>query len=787
MVMRKIDVMLFRMIKNSIGQFLAVLVIIIVGIGVFTSLNMTSVNMKNTVDSYYKENHFADIFIQMDRLPFRSIDQIERLPGITKAEGRISMDVPVITEELKNRVTLRLITTTDQEEGLNKSTILEGRNIAAGTGKEIVLIEQFAHAREIEIGDIIRVQAGGTPYALKVAGIAANPEYIYLMENSQSIMPDEENFGVGYISEGVGRQVAGLSGGYNELIVKTEKGIDEDRLIENIESLLDQYGIKQIVKRENQISNSIIQEELKNLNAMANSLPILFLLVAGLILMMMLARMVKKDRLKIGVLKSMGYRNSQVISHYAKYAGLSGLIGGFIGSVSGMALSGAMTHLYLQYFHIPLLKVEFYYSYIALAIVLSLGFCIVSGVIGARGVMKIAPADAMRTEAPKAGKRILLEKIPYLWKRLSFSNKMVIRNVFRNKKRTLFILTGVVLTYAMMVFSTSMPDVIDQMMNRHFTEFQRMDYNISFQKPVHKNAVRDLGHLIDADYMEGKIEYPFKLTNGNKNKSANIIGLSENTRFYSFQDINGKALDVPNNGILLSENLAYSLDVKEGDMLRIESFLPDKADVYIPVKGIINQTLGMNGYMEMNHMNRVLLEPNMITGVYLNSSDPNITKKLMSASNIGTIMSVSDIRKVYENYMQTIVLSIGFMILFSGILGFSIVYNATMVSINEREMELSSLRVLGFSKGEIFMMILRENNIIMIAGILLGIPVGKLFSMYSTIAFSTDLYRLDMSPTLGAGITAALFTIGFIITAQAAAYRRIKGLDFLKALKNREG
>lgn len=786
MVMRKIDLMLFRMIKNSIGQFFAVLVIIIVGIGVFTSLNMTSVNMKNTVDSYYEVNHFADIFIQMDRVPTRLIDRIDRLNGVAGAEGRISLDVPVITKELNKRVTLRLITTTGQAEGLNKSTILEGRNIAAGTGKEIVLIEQFAHARNINIGDDIQFQAGGTSYSLKVVGIAANPEYIYLMENPQSIMPDEENFGVGYISVGVGRQISGLSGGFNELVVKTEKGIDQDRLIENIENLLDHYGIKQIVKRENQMSNTIIQEELKNLNAMANSLPILFLLVAGLMLMMMLARMVKRDRLKIGVLKSMGYHNNQVISHYAKYAGLAGLIGGFIGSVSGMALSGAMTHLYLQYFHIPLLKVEFYCSYISLAILLSLAFCIVSGLIGARGVMKIAPADAMRTEAPKPGKRILLERIPYLWKRLSFSNKVVIRNVFRNKKRTLFILTGVVLTYAMMIFSTSMPDVIDQMMNRHFTEFQKMDYSISFQRPVHKNAVRDLGYLIDADYMEGKIEYPFKLANGNKNKSANIIGLAKDTRFYSFQDSNGKAIDVPDNGILLSENLAYSLNVKVGNTVRIESFLPDKPDVYIPVKGIIHQTLGMNGYMEINHMNQILLEPNMITGVYLNSSDPDITEKLIGASNIGTIMSVSDIRQIYENYMQTIVLSIGFMIIFSGILGFSIVYNATMVSINEREMELSSLRVLGFGKFEIFMMILKENNIIMIAGILLGIPVGKLFALYSTIAFSTDLYRLDMSPTLDAGITAALFTIGFIIAAQVAAYRRIKGLDFLKALKNRQ-
>jgi putative ABC transport system permease protein len=149
-------------------------------------------------------------------------------------------------------------------------------------------------------------------------------------------------------------------------------------------------------------------------------------------------------------------------------------------------------------------------------------------------------------------------------------------------------------------------------------------------------------------------------------------------------------------------------------------------------------------------------------------------------------MSIADTRAVYEKYMTMVALSVGSMVVFSGILGFCIVYNATIVSLGEREMEFSSLRVLGFSKREIFSMIVRENNIITILAILLGVPVGNLFAEYSSTAFSTDIYTLDMSPTLNALIMAGVYMVIFVLLAQLATYRKIKGLDFLQALKNRE-
>ncbi|HWQ78687.1 MAG TPA: FtsX-like permease family protein [Anaerovoracaceae bacterium] len=781
----KIDTMLARMIGYSKGQFIAVLTIIVLGIAIYTAMNMTSVNMYNTVDTYYKENNFADLFLQTAAVPSQEAERLTDIDGVKQAMGRVTMDVPMITDNENERVNLRLITTTGEEDELSRSTILEGKMIS-GSGNEALLIEEFAKARGINIGDEIRIQAGGVQRTLEVTGIAANPEYIYVMENTQSIMPDAENFGVCYVSEQFGQQTAGLSGSYNEILISYEDDADEEALIDDVENALDVYGVKQIIKQKDQLSNSVISQELTQLDAMANSLPILFVLVAGLILMMMLSRLVKKDRIKIGILKAIGYSNRQVLFHYVKYALISGILGGAAGSILGMALAGGMTRLYLDFFHIPLLRIEFYYSYLAYAILLSAVFCTVSGLIGARGALKIAISEAMRAESPKLGKRILLEKIPFFWKRLSFSSKMISKNIFRNKKRTIFVLVGITLTYAMMLFTATMPDIMDRMMNEHFTEFQKMDYTIGFRTPVPKDTVRDMEHLIDVDYIEGKLEYPFELTNGNKKQSVSIIGLDKDTEFYTFYNSIGVKTEIPKNGMLITENLAKALEVGKGDLIQVKSYIPNRDDVYIQVKDVIKQTLGMNAYMDIRAMGETLLEKNVINGVYADSKDPDINEKLIRAANVASIMSVADTRAVYDEYMTMTNLSMGTMVLFAGILGFCIVYNATIVSLGEREMEFSSLRVLGFSKMEIFFMIVRENNIITILGILLGIPVGNVFAKYSSAAFSTDIYTIDMTPTLNAMIMACAYTVVFVLLAQLATYRKIKKLDFLQALKNRE-
>jgi len=780
--MKKTDAMLYRMVKNSKGQFFAVFMIVFIGICVFVAMNMTASNMRNTVDEYYRDYGFADLFIELNAVPEQKIAELEQWPQIETAEGRVVLEATLSTDDANNRVNLTLISQKENQKLLLPFPLSGARQVKETA--DALVLNQFAAARGIEVGDSLQIRMGGLPYNLKATGISTSSEFVYLMESAQSMFPNPRDYGVLFISDSLARTMAGAD---NQIVISYADGkdFDEDELISDLQERLAPYGVKNITKAKDQLSNSITKQELASLDVISQSVPLLFLTVAALVLIMLLARLVKNDRIKIGVLKALGYGNLQVLSHYMKYALAVGLTGGLIGAVVGTALAGAMTGLYLQYFNIPMIVVNYYPSVICGAVLFSCIMCGLAGLIGARGVLSITPSIAMQSEAPKIGKRIFLQRLPLLWQSLSFSSKLICKNVFRNKKRTAFILFGVALTFGMMLFTSCMPGAIDQMMNKYFNEFQKMDYNISFKTPVKASVADDLRHIIDIDYMEGRVEFPFELENGNKKETVNIIGVAKNSQIYSFKSPQGQRIALPADGLLLSSNLAKLLGVKEGDIVKVKSYLEGRPDRYLRVEGLIQQALGINAYISLEQMGAQLLEKNVINGVYLKTSDNEVNSKLRPLTNIASVLSVRNIKAMYDQYMQMTYISIFVMLFFSGILGFCIVYNATIIAIGERQTEFSALRILGLSRREIFKMILHENNIITVCGILLGIPLGLLMLTYTQTAFTTKIYTITLNPSPLALLAATAFTVLCVVGAELMTYKKINKLDFLDALKNR--
>src|SRR5665647_3019603 len=266
------------------------------------------------------------------------------------------------------------------------------------------------------------------------------------------------------------------------------------------------------------------------------------------------------------------------------------------------------------------------------------------------------------------------------------------------------------------MFTMTMPDIIDEMMVEQFETVQTMDYNVSFTTPVLKSAERDMRYeLSGSSYVEGRIEYPFEISVGNKSKTVIIIGIKQDSQMMQLSNLNGNAI-IPGGGqILLTENLSNILNVNIGDRVFVESYIPQGKDCYLVVQDIVKQTMGMNAYMNIDDMGDCLLEHGIITGVYINSQDPQIVSTLRKMDNVSTLLSSQDMKDMYMEYMGLMIIMLGMMVFLSGILGFCVVYNATIVSLGEREMEFSSLRVMGFAKNEIFKMMLWENTIISIA------------------------------------------------------------------------
>lgn len=783
MVMKKLDKRLLGLIKHSKGQFFAIATVVAIGLMIYMAMGSAAVNLQSTLDEYYDLTNFSDLYIQVIKMPEKDIKIVQSKYKIEAMEGRFVSEVPMITDDENERVTLRIISLPD-EETINSLYYIEGETIK-DKDHDVIIIEQFAKARNIHVGDAIKVQINGRQYKLNVKGIAASPEFIYLIQNEQNMLPNEEKFGVLFVSKEFAQRSFGFIGSCNEIIIKLSKDQNIDVMEERIKDDFEKYGLKRVIKRENQLSNRMISEELTQLNNTSSSIPILFLSIAGIVLVMMISRMVKKDRVSIGVLKALGYNSYQIILHYTKYALSAGGIGVLIGCIFGMLLAGGMTKMYIDFFNIPILKVNFYIEFVIGALIYTGIFCGLSGMWGAKGILTIMPAESMRPEAPKAGKRILLERVGFFWNRLSFSWKIIIKNAFRNKKRMVFVLSGVALTCSLMVATLSLVDNTLQMFDNHYSEFQKMDYNINFNRPLNKSVVKEIPHIIDVDYAEPKIEYPFEIRNGLKKQIVNIIGLEGNTKFYEFINIKGDHINLPERGILISENLSKQLKVNKGDMVKIHSFIPDKEDIYVNIEDIVKQGLGMNAYMELDYMAKELLDSQLITGAYVDSKDINLVKELTRADNISTIQSTQDMMNIFKEFMGLTIMSIGVIVVMSGILGFSIVYNATIISLGEREMEFSSMRVLGFSKNEIFGIVLRENMVITILGIIIGIPVGNYMGSAMGQMYSNEIYTMEIAGSMKSYLMACFFTVFFIILAQLATYKKINKLNFLQALKNR--
>lgn len=779
--MKKLDKRLFRMIKNTKGQYIAVLAIIITGIFVFTAVSNSSINLSDSLDDYYMETNFADIFVTASGLPEKLESSLVGEADIKEAEARLVFDTPFVTDDNDEDVDVRVISVDKYESKINKLFIKSGRRLLSDN--DVIVIEQFAAARNINVGDEIFLRINGRQYKFNVTAVASSSEYAYMMENEQTMLPDPEKFGVVYVEEDYIRKIYGSNGSFNEMLITTNNDESLDKTKEYLEDNLEKYGVRRVIKKQDQLSNGMLSQEIEGLEMMSKSVPIIFLIFAAIMLTTMLSRIVKKDRTSIGVLKALGFTDFEIMSHYLKYAASVGIIGGTFGSLMGTALSGVMTNYYLVFFNIPMLTVKVYYYRILISVLLSLIFCVISGFWGVRNIVKINPAESMKPEAPKKGKRIIIENIKLVWNHVPFSWKIVLRNIFREKKKFVFIGAAVAITCGMMVMTIWMVDIIDVMFNRHYDEFMKAEYNISFNGFQNEDIKNDIAEKIKYRNMEARNEVPFEIENGKKSKIISIIGLEENTVFYGFEDVKGNPVRLPSSGILLSSNLASSLDARVGDEVLLKNFMPGHDDGYVTVKGIIKQSLGINGYMNIDYMNENFLDKGVANGVYINTDD-DVARSLNDMKTI-TIMSQDDLRGAFEEFTTVTAASMIFMVIFSGLLGFVIVYSMTLMSINERTMEFSSLRVMGFSKSEIFNMLVRENMIMTALGIAAGIPLGMWLVDYMAKTYTTDIYTMNEPITLNNIVVSIILTIIFIVLAQLMTYAKVHRLDFMQALKSR--
>jgi len=781
--MKKLNLRLYRTIKHTLGQYIAVSLVIIIGIMSYVGFSLAMINLETTVNGYYDMTNSADIYVELNRIPENALKFLYDIEGIVDIQGRVKDDFSY-TDKRGVRGTLRVVSVPeDQEHAINNLYIRKGSFVRGNRG--VMVVQPYAKAVGIEIGDPIDIQINGKTYKLTVEGIVSSSEFVYVIENEQTLLPDNEKFGIVFLEESFAQKAFGYENSYNDLLIKVD---DEDKIesiIDALEKKLKRYGASRVISYKDQLSNRMVQEEINQGKNSAKTVPFIFLIVASAIIVTMITKIVRNDRMAIGILKAMGYNNAQLMGHYSMYAMGIGLLGGGLGIYFGLKVADFFAMLYVEFsFDIPMLVGKVYIEYVIAAILLTVLFCVGAGLFGSRRIMSIHPAESMRPDAPKVGKGIFLEKVRFIWENISFSWKIVMKNIFRSKKRFLFLVMGIALTYAITVFPMYQSLAIDQVFLQHYSTFQKMDYNVNFIRPMNESSLYDIKGILDTSEIEGKVEFPFKIEHRWKTKIINIIGVQPDTVFYNFTDEDNRPLSLPKEGMLLSAGLARILEIEVGDKILVNTFVPEREDKWVEVTGLVKQNLGSNAYMTMDYMQKNFMDSQLITGVYLDSTD-DVKGILDDMKHVGSIQSVVDMQEGFKQFMDILYISIALMIGFAGILGFAIIYNSTIISINERRLEFSSLRVMGFSKNEIFKTVVYENIIMTLFGIMVGIPLASWMLGSIGDALSTEFYSLKIEIPNTIYFYSGIVTIIFVIIAQLATYERLHKLNFIDALKNR--
>jgi putative ABC transport system permease protein len=782
---------LLRTIGSTFGQFAASAVVVAVGIVAFVSMTAVSDNLIRSRDAFYRETDFAEHFFHVVKAPEGVLARVEAVEGVLRATVRLQKDVPVLRDD-GMRTSLRLTGyPLPEERELSRIRVMEGRlfeKYPEGGAVEILLDPLFAKAHGLGQGDTVPVGAEGRRKVLTVTGTAAGPEFVYAVKGAGSLLEDPSSFGIAVIPQNQLQQLLEMKGYINQVLIRFTPGTDTARVVREIEKILEPYGNLTNYPRKDQISEAILRGELNQLKAFARFIPSIFLGVAVLMQFVFIGRMVQVQRGQIGVLKATGYGNGSLLALYGGYALAATGCGAAAGTLLGYILAQLLTRVYSAFFNLPRLEeaLHFRTAWVVLSATLVVGT--LAGVWSARGVLSIRPAESMRPVAPKSVRPMFFEKIPLFSTRLSLPWRMSFRSMGRNRFRAAVTTLGVLFAVGMLVVSVFSRDSMDNLMVRHFEKEWRFDYMIRTLNPVREADLLGIANLPGVEVAEPFFELPVRLHFRGSSREDLLFAMHPGSELGRVTALEGHELDFPEEGFYLDWYSARILGASTGDDIEVETILglgPPRRST-LRVAGISRKAFGSASGTSLAIANRLLGEQSAATGIVLDvvpEATEALETRLGNMINVVSVISRQKEVEYLEKNMKYLYYSVGIMVIFSVILGFAIVFNASSLSFSERKRELASLRILGFTIGEVSSLLWKENLLLLCAGTILGLPFGKMLAEAYAVGVSTDLFTFE---AVIYPLTYALAALGgglFILIAYWLAVRGVQRLEPVETLK----
>lgn len=780
---------LLRDLWHLRGQMLAIALVLASGVAAYVGLTTTHDGLLRTRDAFYRDYRFAEVFASLKRAPVRLEARIEAMPGVATVETRVIAQANLTVPGFDDPATARLVSVPDgRQPQLNRLYLTAGRLPRSRASDEVVVAQSFAEVHGLGPGDTLTAVINGRRQALRIVGVGMSPEFIYQIKPGD-ILPDFSRFAVMWMNREPLATAYDMEGAFNDVALTVRPGASSQAVVDRLDELLGRYGGLGAHTREYQLSHRYLANEMHELGQMATTVPLVFLGVAAFLLNVVVNRLIRNQREQIGILKAFGYRNATMVVHYTVMVLLVSLAGAALGVALGRWIGVGMSVTYQEIFRFPFLLYRVDAETVALAVGATVGAALVGTLGAVRNAALLPPAEAMRPEPPPVYRQTLLERTA-LRRWLDQPSRMIFRHLERSALKSSLSVLGISAAIGIMVLGRFGGDAITYMVTVQFDIAQQEDMTATFTEPTDAGALYSLRNTAGVRYAEPFRAIPVELVNGHRSYRTVLQGFEPGNRLHRVLDRDLEPVRLPAAGVMLTDYLAGRLGLAVGDRVRVRVLEGARPVLEIPVAGFAREYLGAQGYMRLDALNRALGEGGAISGAYLAVAGGDREQVADALQDMPRVAGVSLRERTIQSFHDTIGEIMGVFSLVSSVLAstiaFGVVYNSARIALSERSRELASLRVLGYSRGEVAYIILGELAVLTLIAIPPGFLIGRGLSWLLAQGFESDLYRIPL--VIGADTYgfAALGVLASAVLSAVLIIRRLNRLSLVDALKTRE-
>ncbi len=787
--MKALDRKLLRDLRLMWSQAITIALVVASGVAGFIATFSAYDALSWSREVYYTEARFADVFAAVKRAPLALERQLAALPGAAHVETSLSEIVQVDIPNVSDPIIGRLIGIDPQRPPqLNRIHLREGRMVTARRDHtlEVLVSEGFAIGRKLKPGDRIRALVNSKREDLQIVGIALSPEYVFAGMGGS---PDLRGFGVFWLDRQALAAAYNMEGAFNQVAVRLAPGASEGQVIAGLDRLLAPYGGTRSYGRDEQMSHRMLSSEIKEQRVMGTVLPSIFLAVAAFLLNVVLSRQIATQREQIAALKALGYDNWAIGLHYVKLVLLIVTLGILLGLAVGGWLGHWFSGLYADVFRFPELR----YRVRPLLVLAATGLTLLAA-LGATwhaisATVSLAPAEAMRPPSPG---RIRPSFVETWGLRAWFSPavRMVLRTMQRRPLRTVLTILGIAASMAIVISGTFWRDTIDLLLHTQFRLVLRGDVIISLVEAAPARITHELARLPHVTAVEGTRSVSVRLVHGPLDWRGSVQGRTPDPQLQRIVDVAHRSFEPPADGLLLTDRLAERLHLKPGDTVRVELLEGRRQVLELPVMGTVQEMMGMGAYIERRSLNRLLQEGDVINSAALlvePGHEAELLERLKSLPRVAAAFSKSVmLRNIEEITARNVLVFSAILTVFASIIAVGVVYNHARIALAERAWELASLRVLGFTRGEVSSFLLGELALEILLAIPLGLTGGYWLAAGIVQLIKTDEFFFPLIIRPPTYAYAAITVVAAGVASALIVRRRIDTLDLVGVLKTRE-